>query len=430
MNWRDAVVLAGRAVTRRLGRTFLTVLGVALAATLLTALLTIANTAKTRVLGQLSKGGPLASIKVAANPYSYASDDGMASGRSSKELGDPDVSRIERVPDVVSAVPVMVGQQVVLPPAPPVDPFLETVVGVDLRNAEDLPITLLAGRLPLAGSLTEVAVTEGYLDQLGLDRDRPDALVGTELELGAPRVFAGLGEQEVRARWTRARVVGVVVQEAGPGDVLVPIEQARLANAWEAAGGQGSDRLTSPGSGYSGIIVVARGLDTVGAVRDTLVEMGYSASAPENLIASVQRYLHVVEMVLTGIGTIALIIASLGVASALLAAVRERRREIGVLKAIGARDGDVLRIFLIEASVLGLIGGMVGTAAGWGVARAVASVVNRYLTTQGLAGVRLEMTFLIVAGGIAGSTMLALLAGAVPALRAARLPARDAVSGP
>ena len=79
--------------------------------------------------------------------------------------------------------------------------------------------------------------------------------------------------------------------------------------------------------------MVANGLGSVSAVRARITAVGYSTSAPENLIASVQRYLHVVEIVLSGIGAIALVIASLGISNALLAAVRERRREIGVLKA-------------------------------------------------------------------------------------------------
>ncbi len=172
---------------------------------------------------------------------------------------------------------------------------------------------------------------------------------------------------------------------------------------------------------------MARGIDKISGVRQAITDVGFATTAPENLIASVQRYLRVVEIVLGAIGLIALVIAALGITNALLASVRERRREIGVLKAIGARDRDVMRVFLLDASVLGFAGGVLGTVTGFATAFGVSQVVNRYLADQGLAGVALGVPVSIVAGSILGSTMLALAAGALPARRAARLPARDAM---
>jgi putative ABC transport system permease protein len=177
------------------------------------------------------------------------------------------------------------------------------------------------------------------------------------------------------------------------------------------------------------LFVVAQGLEQVSEVRAKITDLGYSTSAPENLLASVQRYLRVVEIVLAGIGLIAVAIASLGITNTLLAAVRERRREIGVLKAIGARDGDVARVFLCEATVLGFVGGALGAAGGYLISLAMSAVVNGYLADQGLAGVALGFPALILTGAVIGSTALALVAGTFPARRAARLPAREAMEG-
>jgi ABC-type antimicrobial peptide transport system permease subunit len=173
--------------------------------------------------------------------------------------------------------------------------------------------------------------------------------------------------------------------------------------------------------------VIARSLALVAPVRAEITQVGFSTSAPESLITSVQRYVHVVEIVLGGIGFIGLVIAALGITNAMLAAVRERRREIGVLKAIGARDRDVRRIFLLEAATLGFVGGAIGTTAGWLTARALAGVVNGYLRKEGLAGVSLGVPTTVLVGGVVGATFLALVAGMLPAQRAARLPARQAM---
>ena len=146
-------------------------------------------------------------------------------------------------------------------------------------------------------------------------------------------------------------------------------------------------------------------------------------------MASVRNYLGVVEIVLGSVGAIALAVAALGIANALLAAVRERRREIGVLKAIGARDRDIRRIFVVEAGFLGFVGGVVGTLLGGAIALGVGELVNRFLVEQGLATVRLSLSLPILLGGVVGATVMALVGGVGPAWRAAKLPAREAVGG-
>ena len=434
MSWQDALVLAVKGVRRRPGRAVLTVLAVLLASALLTALLTISTTARTRVLDQLSSGGTLAGIKVApaAPDPAQVNQDNPTVG-APKDLDQAALNRIRALPEVRRVIPIVSNRQYVVPPRtrglPRVQPFVETVVGVDLRHAGLLPITLEAGRLPVAGSTTEVAVTDGYVERLRLTTDQKARVLGTVLELAAGRVEDDGGHELVRGRWTKATIVGVVGQDAANGELLMSDRAVNQAQDWIDSGVGNSQALGGPTSPYAGAFVVAHGIDAVPRVRLAITAVGYSTSAPENLIASVRRYLRVVEIVLAAVGIIALVVAGLGIGNAMLAAVRERRREIGVLKAIGARDRDIYRVFLIEAGTLGFVGGLLGTFVGWGIADMVGLVVNRYLSQNGLQGVRLTLPVALVLGGITGATILALIAGTLPALRAARLPAREAVSG-
>jgi cell division protein FtsX len=307
------------------------------------------------------------------------------------------------------------------------DWIFDGMLGADLRQVRNLPITILAGRLPAVDSLTEVAVTQSYLDHLHLDVHHPDVVLGSQLEIGMPQAHRVNGNLRRQARWIRVRIVGVVAQQVADGEFLVPIQQTQIARQWALHGiSDGDDPL--PVSPYSGLVVVASNLDEVHTVRAEITLLGYATSAPEHLVASVQKYLHVVDIVLGGIGTIALVIACLGIANALLAAVRERRREIGVLKAIGARDGDILRWFLIEAISVGATGGALGTVLGLLVAEAIGQSVNHYLVSQGLESVSLgDVSLGLLGAGVVGTILLALLAALVPALQAAQLPAREAV---
>lgn len=437
MSWRDLVGLAVRSVRRRPGRTALTVLAVALASTLLCALLVISQTAKTRVLSQLAKGGPLSGIKVAAaepDPDADPRSDKPGSGQR-RQIDDATVARMKKVPGVVRVHPVatlrlglVTPEELSLPDGRTVKPksgdrgsrllsgvIDASAVAIDTSSAADLPVTVVAGRLPAATSRREIAVTPQTAVRLGVAKDDVAAIVGAQIDVGGLQY-----DDLVLQRFAPAVIVGVVAQEAGPGDVLMSHRQMDDWREWRSSAGY--EKAT-----YSGLFVVARDLEEVAPVRARIGDIGYATSAPENLIATVLRYLHVVEIVLSAIGAIALVVAALGICNTMLAAVRERRREIGVLKAIGARDRDVTRLFLIEALVVGVVGGVLGALSGLAVARLVGAVVNRYLTAQGLPGVEAVAPWSVLALVIGGSIVLSALAGAFPARRAARLPAREAV---
>jgi hypothetical protein len=457
VTWRDALGLVGRELRRRAGRSALTVAAVALAAALLTALVTIAQTAQNRVLSEVTTGGPLAGIKVAAAaPDPSQVDRDNAVPGPPKPIDEAALRRIRALPNVDTVLPVVAVPIVVLGPGPvtipggpappggaaataaasaasasggarpgvgPTAPYGDSLVGIPLNQASRAPVTLLAGRLP--GSAAEIAVTPDFLDRLHIPQKYAAAVLGLPLEFGFPR---GFRRGSSRALWLHPVIVGVAAQDAGPGQLLGTLQLAETGRDWILAGG--ADSASSFGlqpTTYTGLFVISDRLDKVATLRNRITAVGYSTSAPQQLIASVQRYLRVVEIVLAGVGLIALVVATLGIANALFAAVRERRREIGVLKAIGARDRDVLRIFLIEALSVGGVGGLIGAALGTGVAASVGLAVNRYLASQGIAPLHLSISITVLIGAVAGAALLAGLAGLVPAGRAARLPAREAV---
>ena len=443
MSWRDGLVLSLRSVVRRPARTALTIAAIALGTGLLVALASIAVIAESRVISQLGKGGPTTAITVdaaAPDPAQVDSDNprpGPAKPIDASTLTDVrNLAHVSTVTTVqtqpVYVVPPPQGNALVGAVGDDPDrgmsrPYTDSAIGIDFNQARNLPITVLAGRMPSPGSTSEVAVTLGYFDHVHADPNKPASVLGQVIELGSGQVSPG--QQQIRGRWTRAAIIGVVAQDLGSGGIVASSALTNADRAWQLAGVDGSNvGLPFPTTQYSSLIVVADSLDTIHTVRSEITALGFSTTAPEHLIASVQRYLQVVDMVLGAIGAIALLIAALGITNALLAAVRERRREIGVLKAIGAHDRDVLRWFLVEAFIVGLIGGVLGTAFGIATIAVVAHIVNDYLIAQGLIGVDLGnapvATSLI---GVAGATVLALIAAAWPALRAARLPAREAV---
>jgi putative ABC transport system permease protein len=438
----DIAAFAWRSLRRRGGRTLLTGLAVTLGSALLVGLLAVSTTAESRVVSQLGKGGPVAAIHVddsRPSPDALTSDDLATAGHH--DLDAAAIAAMRRAPHVAVVVPVLT-VPVLVTPCPAAQDAAErtpsaaclrkasqyrtTMVGTDLRQASALPVTVLAGRLPDPASPNEVAATAAYLGRIQLPAADAAAVLGTRVALGAPRLLSN--PDRVQMRWVQSIVVGVVAQSVESGEFLAPLQQTVAARTFSLSGSTPPDAFPGIQSPFSAAVVVADGLDDVHAVRSELFDLGYATSAPEHLVSSVERYLHVVDIVLGGIGLIALGIAALGIATSMLSAVRERWYDIGVLKAIGARDRDVLLWFLFEAAIMGGVGGVAGTLLGLGLAWTLGLSVNAYLVQQGLAGVDLSsipLGLAIVAP--AAACAVAMAAATMPSMWAARLPARAAI---
>jgi ABC-type antimicrobial peptide transport system permease subunit len=107
----------------------------------------------------------------------------------------------------------------------------------------------------------------------------------------------------------------------------------------------------------------------------------------------------------------------------MIMAIFERTREIGVLKALGASNGDVLKMFIVEAGAIGLLGGICGVIGGWALSRVLDWIIHQYIASL---QVTITAPFFIltpelVAGSLVFATLIGLLAGLYPAARAARL---------
>jgi putative ABC transport system permease protein len=160
----------------------------------------------------------------------------------------------------------------------------------------------------------------------------------------------------------------------------------------------------------------------VQAVEDAIKGMGFGTFSILDATKNLRLFFTVFDLLLGIFGSLALTVASLGIINTLVMAILERRREIGILKALGAADRDVRRLFFAEAGAMGLLGGVLGVAIGWLIGRALTFATNVYLARQELPPIDLSsIPWWMVVGAIAFSFFVSLAAGMYPASRAARL---------
>jgi putative ABC transport system permease protein len=205
--------------------------------------------------------------------------------------------------------------------------------------------------------------------------------------------------------------------------VFLPTQTAESMNLMQPADTQQLVRSTSGARTYSMLTVRMKSAAYAEIVEDAVKKMNFSAYSYLDATRSMRRFFAVLDMFLGIFGSLALAVASLAIVNTLVMAVLERRREIGIMKALGASDIDVKKLFFAEAATMGLIGGALGVALGWIIGRAINFGSNLYLhkimkmPTENLWTVPLWL----VAGAIGFAVLVSVLAGIYPAARAAKL---------
>ncbi len=150
----------------------------------------------------------------------------------------------------------------------------------------------------------------------------------------------------------------------------------------------------------------------------------FQVQTANQLFEAVTNVLNIVQAVFIGIAAISLLVGGIGIMNTMYTSVLERTKEIGIMKAVGARNSDVMLIFLIESSVLGLIGGAMGIAIGVGLSKIVEIVAMQAL---GTALLQAYFPPYLIIGSLLFATILGGLSGALPAYRASRLKPVDAL---
>jgi len=146
-------------------------------------------------------------------------------------------------------------------------------------------------------------------------------------------------------------------------------------------------------------------------------EEDFTVTTPEDIMRIFLTVINMVQFVLTGIAAISLVVGAIGIMNTMYTSVIERTREIGIMKAVGARNSSILTLFVIEAGLLGVVGGVIGTCLGLGMAKAVELVA----VASGLELLRVNVSFSLILGAMAFSFFVGGASGALPALQASNL---------
>ncbi len=153
-------------------------------------------------------------------------------------------------------------------------------------------------------------------------------------------------------------------------------------------------------------------------------EETFSVETPLQSLAAVSTILNIINIIVIGIAAISLFVGGVGIANTMYTSVIERTKEIGIMKAVGARNRDVLSIFLIESGLLGLVGGVAGALIGLGGALAVSSLANQALGADLFI---VSISYPLLLSAVSFSFFVGVVSGIIPALQASKLNVVDAL---
>jgi putative ABC transport system permease protein len=224
------------------------------------------------------------------------------------------------------------------------------------------------------------------------------------------------------------KIVGVTdldpdgMRGGGQARVYIPLGLAESLHVVQPTDMRDTTRALGGTPTYSRLSVRIKSPKNVESIEDAIKKMGFNAFSIVDATRGMRQFFAVLDLFLGIFGSLALAVASIGIVNTLVMAILERRREIGIMKAIGASDTDVKKLFFAEAGVMGLFGGVTGVALGWAIGRVINVGANVYLRRQHFPPEQIWSTpWWLVIGAIVFAGIVSLISGLYPAARAARL---------
>ncbi len=344
-------------------------------------------------------------------------------------LDDEAVARLAQVPGVAAAYPDIRVQGIQARYGN------KTAVGIGLGAPRELSLfgvdqdLIVAGRFFQQDERPEAVLGTQLIDNLGFSS--PDEAVGKQIALEAVGLTPEKGKAfSVESRRLVVTVVGVyrappLLPGPARSGILLPIDLMKEVpgvrfQATMNALKRGA--LAAP-AGYESATVRVSEPGDLDAVEQQIQAMGFKARTVLSRMRHMRTFFLTLQVLLATVGTVALVVAALGIVNTLLMSVLDRVQEIGIYKAIGASDGDVFVLFLTEAAVLGVLGAMAGLLLGWLVSLGVGLGVNVYAQRHGVEEhlALFAFPFWLLAATVAFTTVLSVAAGVYPALRASRV---------
>lgn len=470
MRFFDYIRLAFKNLSRQKSRTILTIVAITVGSLSVILMLSLLISVRQSLIDQFNELGAFNLVTVTRDPNS--TDDNaqlLTSGNNSpsdegKLIDDTAVASFKKITNVVDVTPILGVWVKTIKLQGKDKKMWSNVMGYDpSSNVFNLPI--LAGRNLNSGDMDKIVVGMRFVKTYEFAA-KPSELIGKKvilmMETGGgnapdwgplpekPPMNADKSWYESQSQKTKeipVEIIGVADNSSmDDSQNFINIAFAkRLMTSVSWQGQECNETAKMSGncsnvvqlvkedntlkSGYGSVIINVNDTANLQAVADQISKLGYGVTTAQTMLDQINRMMLMIGLVLGLIGGISLFVAAIGIINTMVMATYERIREIGVMRACGATRAVIRRLFTFEAALLGFWGGVLGIIICYGIIFTGKIIVEKYSASLGSLPIDRvgSIPWWLIVGVITFTTLIGLLSGLGPAIKAARLNPVDAL---
>jgi putative ABC transport system permease protein len=392
---KEPIKIAFRNIKSRKLRSFLTVIGIIISVCSIIMLIALGNGLERAIVQMFDQMG--------ANRVMLMPDSGPMGGFVG-QFDISDLERVERMPEVDYVIPYYARSGLLME-----------------YNNQEIRVMILG----LPPERVEFEFIEGYGFDLIEGRflregDRNVALMGFNYK---SKIFnKEMSEKDTFTLDGHRFIVSGFIEEVGnaqdDAQIYLPIDVV-----WDLFN-DGKKEIMMMNIGIKPGLNLTKSADDIeNRLKRNRNDEGYVVNTPEQLLGTFSSILGVLQAVLIAVALISLLVGAVGITNSMYTSVLERTSEIGIMKSIGAKNEDILSIFLAEAGIIGFVGGIIGAVLG----TLLAYLIGFIATEAGFKLLVIAVEPYVIFGGILFAVVVGILSGVIPAWQASKLNPVDAL---
>lgn len=440
MKFSDAIKMGFRDLGRRKMRTFLTTLAIAIGTMLVVTLVGLGTSAESYIMDQLKQSGNIQRVQVL--PMKYQADKEDTDSNDDEDLEDmrkkidlktvEEITNINGVDEIIASISSTVSKITIDDKSR--SKVMITGVNLNYNVVGTADITAVkkkkgdniefisSGRNLKKSDVNEVIIGEKLLEDMGINDFK--SIVGKEITLTKSETNSGVKLSPLEKKVV---VVGIIDGNFEQAHQII-CSEGLVADIEEYARLQ---KNYIENNGYNSVNVYAKTVNEVENINKEVKNMEYISLSMESLAKEIKSYLIIIQLILSALGLIVLVVASIGVVNTMTMVIHEKTKSIGIMKAVGASKNNIATVFSAQAAALGFVGGFMGI---------IFSSINILIFNVGLSaylkskggsgdiGMKFSLPIWLTLGALVFAIIISIIAGIYPAKKASKLDPVEALN--